>query len=428
MEFYLASPSVPVPREVHLVPGDKSITHRALLFAALAHGVSAIRQPLVSLDTRSTARVLRQLGTPVSALRHDATTVVRGGGFRPGSGQSLNCGNSGTTARLLLGMLAGRPVSARLTGDRSLRGRPMRRITQPLQRMGAQFPGDPATLPLGIIGGGLSALEWQSPVASAQVKGALLLAGVTGGVAVTVSEPVRSRDHTERMLASFGYTIVADQLHVRMEPTGLVVPFDLTVPGDPSSAAFLVGAALLGRQGTVRIAGVGLNPTRTGFLRVLERMGAQVTQHDPQEMAGEPTGTLVATAGGLQGATIDPTEVPSLIDEVPILACLAARATGESRFAGLGELRVKESDRLALIGENLRAVGVSAEVSGDTLTVVGTDRPLAGRVRTDGDHRIAMAFSVLGLGQAVEIDDPDCADVSFPGFAAALNNIARDVA
>lgn len=304
----------------------------------------------------------------------------------------------------------------------------MRRITEPLALMGAKFPGNPATLPITIIGGGLKSLEWHSPVASAQVKGALLLAGVTAGVPVTVSEPVRSRDHSERMLASFGYRIVVDRTQVRMEPTGRVVPFDLTVPGDPSSAAFLVGAALLGRQGTVRIAGVGLNSTRTGFLRVLERMGARVTLEDLSEMAGEPIGTILATAGPLRAAAIDALEVPSLVDEVPMLACLAARAEGESHFAGLSELRVKESDRLALIAENLRAIGVSASVSGDDLTVVGTDRPLAGRVRTAGDHRIAMAFGVLGWGQAVVIDDPACADVSFPGFHSALAAIAREVA
>jgi 3-phosphoshikimate 1-carboxyvinyltransferase len=304
----------------------------------------------------------------------------------------------------------------------------MRRVTEPLALMGARFPGNPASLPLTIIGGSLAPLEWHSPVASAQVKGALLLAGVTAGVAVTVSEPTQSRDHTERMLAAFGFRITIDGTTIRFEPTGRVTPFEFTVPGDPSSAAFLAAAAILGRSGAVRIAGIGLNPTRTGFLRVLARMGRPIAEEGVQESGGEPVGDLVVQAGPLRATTVLASEVPALIDEVPILACLAARAEGESRFEGLAELRVKESDRLALLAENLRALGVEASVSGDDLTVVGTDRPLAGRVRTDGDHRIAMAFAVLGAGQPVVIDDPGCADVSFPGFAAAVEAVHQEVA
>jgi 3-phosphoshikimate 1-carboxyvinyltransferase len=294
--------------------------------------------------------------------------------------------------------------------------------------MGATFPGDPTHLPLTIIGGRLQGLEWDSPVASAQVKGALLLAGVTAGVPVTIHEPIRSRDHTERILASFGYQLSLTETTVHFEPTGAVAPIEWVIPGDPSSAAFLVAAGLLGRQGAVRIAGVGLNPTRTGFLRVLERMGARVAAEGVRTIAGEPVGDLIASAGKLVATTVSPEEIPSLVDEVPILACLAARAEGESRFCGLAELRVKESDRLALLVENLVAIGVEASAHGDDLIVVGTDRHLRGPVRTAGDHRIAMAFAVLGRGQDLVIDDPECAAVSFPGFASALAAVQREVA
>lgn len=417
------------PRELHHVPGDKSITHRALLLAGLAPGSSTIHRPLTSLDARSTAAAIRALGGSVSPLRPGVATVsVVGNRLQTTAGIRLDCGNSGTTARLLLGVLAGRPGPVRLTGDQSLRRRPMRRVTAPLTAMGAVFPGDPATLPLSIIGGSLRPLEWHSPVASAQIKSAILLAGVTGEVPVTIVEPFPSRDHTERMLAAAGYRIETAGGAVRFEPTGELAPFEITIPGDPSSAAFLVAAALLGRGGSVRIAGVGLNPTRTGFLEVLRRMGARIHQDGLSEQSGEPMGDLVVEPGALRATTVVAAEVPSLIDEVPVLACLAARAEGESRFLGLAELRVKESDRLQLLATNLRAIGVVAEVSGDDLIVMGSDRPLQGRVITDGDHRIAMAFAVLGRGNRLTIDDPECAAVSFPGFAESLAAIEEETA
>lgn len=413
-------------RGTHRVPGDKSITHRALMLAALAIGKSRIIRPLTSLDARSTAAALRATGADITPLRHGATVEVEGRGFHRTAGVSLDCGNSGTTVRLLLGLLAGRPGPIRFTGDRSLRRRPMKRVTEPLGLMGARFEGDPDHLPLVMHGGPLRPIDWRSPVASAQVKSALLLAGVSGGVPVSVSEPVRSRDHTERMLASFGYTLDIRGTTVRMEPTGTVTPFEISIPGDPSSAAFLVGAALLGGQGEVTIVEVGLNPTRTGFLSVLERMGADISLGNERTMAGEPTGDITVKPSRLRATTIAPGEVASLVDEVPILACLAARADGESRFDGLAELRHKESDRLALLAQNLRAIGVEAAAEGDSLSIVGTDRPLAGQVRTEGDHRVAMAFGVLAKSGGIVVDDPDCAAVSFPGFGAALAAIEEE--
>ncbi len=411
----------------HRVPGDKSITHRALMLASLAVGRSRLTGALTALDARSTASVLRLLGARISPLRTGAVVTIEGrGGFARPSG-NLHCGNSGTTARLLLGLLAGHPIEARVTGDRSLRRRPMARVTDPLEAMGARITAREGRLPLTIQGGRLRPFHGQVAVASAQVKSALLLAGAAGRVAVTLEQPAPTRDHTERLLSSLGYTITTTQTGLHFEPTGEFRPLHLEIPGDPSSAAFLLAAALLGRRGLVRIAAVGCNPSRTGFLGVLARMGAVIGLEPVGEAASEPVADFLTAPTPLRAVRVEPALVPAIIDELPILAVLAARAEGESRFAGLGELRVKESDRLALLATNLRAVGVEAEAQGDDLIVLGTDRPLGGRVATGGDHRIAMAFGVLGQGGAIEIDDPACAAVSFPGFWEALAAVRREV-
>lgn len=410
------------------VPGDKSLTHRALLFAAIAGGTSHVGGGLTSLDARSSARVLRQLGASVSPLRPGAVLTVTGHRRLRRPDAVLHCGNSGTTTRLLLGLLSAHRFAATLTGDRSLRRRPMRRVTEPLARMGARFTehaGD--GLPLTVRGGPLRPLIWEMPVSSAQIKSALLLAGVAGGVEVAVREPAgRSRDHTERMLRSFGYRVEdgADGW-VRFAPTGRLEPFDFQVPGDPSSAAFLVGAAVLAEAGELRIAGVGLNPTRTGFLDVLARMGARVETDNLREEQGEPVGDLLVRPAALEATEVAAHEVAGLIDEIPMLAALAARARGTTVFRSVGELRVKESDRLALIAGNIRAVGGQAEVHGNDLHVAGAEAPPRGPVRTDADHRIAMAFAVLGTvpGARVRVDDVACAAVSFPGFPEALRAI-----
>lgn len=412
------------------VPGDKSITHRLLLLAAMARGESRIHGALTSLDAASSARVLRQLGARVSPLRPGAAVRIRAAGRLRRPAETLDCGNSGTTARLLLGLLAAHPFPARLTGDRSLRRRPMRRVTEPLGLMGARFEAaDLDRLPLRIRGGPLRPIEWPMPVSSAQIKSAILFAGVAAGCPVAFREPDgRSRDHSERLLRSFGYRVAESESGwVRFEPTGRIEPFDVTVPGDPSSAAFLVGAALLREADALRIAGVGVNPTRTGFLRVLARMGARVLQDDEREAGGEPVADLLAEPAPLRATTVAAEEIPGLIDEIPLLAVVASRARGVSRFLQVGELRVKESNRLELLAENLRAVGVAARAGSDVLEVEGGDRAPSGRIRTDGDHRIAMAFAVLGLvpGARVRVDDPACAAVSFPGFAAVLRALGR---
>lgn len=411
------------------VPGDKSITHRVLLLAALARGTSRIGGALTSLDARSTARVLRQLGAGLSPLRTGATTTVQGRGRFRRPIESLNCGNSGTTTRLLLGLLSAHQFSATLTGDSSLRRRPMRRVTGPLSEMGARFierNGD--GLPLTVEGARLKALIYDMPVSSAQIKSALLLAGVAGEAEVTLREPHgRSRDHTERLLRAFGYGIRESEGWIHFSPSGQVEPFEIEVPGDPSSAAFLVGAATLAEGGELRIAGVGVNPTRIGFLEVLRRMGGQVRIESQATQFGEPVGDLVVKPGALRGTEVHAREIPGLIDEIPILAVLASRAEGSTTFREVGELRVKESDRLALMAENLRAVGARAEVIGEDLVVEGSDTVPEGRVRTAADHRLAMAFAVLGtLPKArVRIDNLASAAVSFPNFPKTLRKIGK---
>jgi 3-phosphoshikimate 1-carboxyvinyltransferase len=409
------------------VPGDKSITHRALLLAAMARGTSHVGGALTSFDARSSARVLRQLGARISPLRPGTLVTIMGAGRLRRPERTLDCGNSGTTTRLLLGLLAGHRFAATLTGDASLRRRPMRRVTLPLGRMGARFTergGD--GLPLTIRGGALQPLRYEMPVSSAQIKSSLLLAGLVGGVEVSLREPHgRSRDHTERMLRAFGYAVAERDGWIDFRPDGALAPFDLQVPGDPSSAAFLVGAGVLAEAGEVTIAGVGLNPTRTGFLQVLQRMGALVEEEEQESRVGEPVGDLTVRPSPLRATSVSAGEIPGLIDEIPMLAVLASRAEGTTIFHEVGELRVKESDRLGLIAENLRAVGSRAEVVGDDLHVTGGDAPPRGAVRTAGDHRLAMAFKVLGTlpGAQVRIDDLACAAVSFPDFPRTLRGI-----
>jgi len=412
------------------VPGDKSLTHRALLLGALAPGTSHVGGALTSLDARSSARVLRQLGADVSPLRPEAVVTISGRRrFRRPSAR-LDCGNSGTTTRLLLGLLAAHRFPATLTGDASLRRRPMRRVTVPLGLMGARFTelAGRDGLPLEVRGGPLSPLRYEMPVSSAQIKSALLLAGVAGNVEVALREPHgRSRDHTERLLRAFGYRVEDRDGWIEFAPTGRLEPFAMQMPGDPSSAAFLVGAAVLAEGGELRIAGVGLNPTRTGFLDVIGRMGARPRVENVELCYGEPVGDLVVGPAALAGTEVGAGEIPGLIDEIPMLAALASRAAGTTIFRQVGELRVKESDRLGLIAANLRAVGARAEVVGDDLRVDGVSPVPRGRVRTAGDHRLAMAFAVLGTlaGARVAVDDLACAAVSFPGFPATLRSIRR---
>lgn len=422
------------------VPGDKSITHRALLLAALADGESRLRGLLAGGDPRATADVLRALGVDVPPLPPDGAAVrVRGrglSGLRPPE-KRLDCRNSGTTARLLLGILAGFPFAATVTGDESLRARPMRRVTEPLSRMGAGFTelGRPDRLPIRVVGGPLKPLQYAGVHASAQVKTALLLAGLTGGAEVRVTEPRASRDHSERMLDAMGVPVRRqfwpDGRHtVSVEPVRRLEPLDLVVPGDFSSAAFPAALALLAGGRPLRIRGVGVNPTRAGLLPVLERMGADIRVDGRRTVCGEPVGDLVVRPGPLRGTTVDGAEIPAMLDEVPVLAVLASLAEGETRITGAEELRVKESDRLAALARNLRALGADAEELPDGLVVRGGERPLRGEARSFGDHRIAMAFGVLAALPIhdVRVDDFAIADISFPGYRDELRRLATELA
>jgi 3-phosphoshikimate 1-carboxyvinyltransferase len=418
----------PLVGEVHL-PGDKSLSHRAVLFSAIAEGTTQLSGVLDSEDVRATIGAVRELGAHVELEAHADGSLA---GFVKGWGAlgprfyctTIDCGNSGTTARLLMGVLAGWPVEVTLVGDESLSRRPMRRVTTPLELMGAHFSATNAgTLPVTVHGtAALKPISYDSPVASAQVKSAVLLAGLRAQGRTKVTEPAASRDHTERMLPEFCVPIVRDTISYASTVEGPIVPCAIpsfAVPRDPSSAAFIVSAALLVPGSSVRLPGVSLNPTRAGFLRVLERMGASLTVVPFPATESERSGEInAAYTPHLWATTVTADEVPSLVDEVPILALVASQAHGETRFEGVGELRVKESDRLAAIVDGLTAMGASAEVDGDTLIVRGP-APLRGAAMDSlGDHRLAMTWAVAGLvaGSPVRVGRFEAVDVSYPRF------------
>jgi 3-phosphoshikimate 1-carboxyvinyltransferase len=418
--------------ELH-VPGDKSITHRALILAALATGTSRLSNCLTGEDCKSTAGVLRALGVAIPELT-TGRLEIRGVGLHGmhDASEPLDCGNSGTTARLMMGVVAGAGVGALFTGDASLQSRPMRRVTEPLTQMGVSVVelGEPGRLPMRFMGSVLREIEYRTPHASAQIKSALLLAGMVGGAHVRVIEPYASRDHTERMLRAVGVRIdettdSSGQHTVDLEPREVVFPLELSVPGDVSSAAFLIAAALLGIAGEVRIKNVGVNPTRTGFLDVVQEMGGQVRLENHRSVASEPVADIVASPSELHGVEIGGALIPRLIDELPLLAVLAARAEGQTRIRDASELRVKESDRLSALAGNFGALGVEVEESRDGLTVTGTTRALSGSVATRLDHRIAMSFGILAAepGNQITLDDPDVVRISFPEFWSVLQHV-----
>jgi 3-phosphoshikimate 1-carboxyvinyltransferase len=403
------------------VPGDKSISHRSLMFAALADGSSSIRGVLDSADVQSTAAVLRALGASIPPLSEAFEVSGLGARSLREPSRDLDCGNSGTTTRLVAGIAAACHFTTRFVGDASLSRRPMQRIAAPLGAMGALFQFERGDgLPMRIVGGSLAPIVWTSEAASAQVKSAILLAGIVAQVEVEVHEPSRSRDHTERMLAAQGAKVVVDGSSVRLAPpsSGKLEPLCITVPSDPSSAAFLAALAALADDGAIELPNVCLNPTRTGFFRALEQMGARVDIGGVRHEGGEELGTVTVRPSRLRGIELPVADVPSMIDELPLLACIAARAEGSTRVSGAAELRVKESDRIATVVSNLRAIGATAEETPDGFVVTGSDRPLRGSVSALGDHRIAMAFGILGAipGNAIEIDDPACVAVSYPRF------------
>ena len=410
-------------------PGDKSISHRAVLLGALAEGRTVARNFLRAQDTERTVACVQALGVAVEA---DGDTVrVYGRREWRAPERVLDAGNSGTTIRLLCGLLSGQPLEAVLDGDSSLRRRPMDRVASPLRRMGAEVEAREGRFPpVRVRGARLQGVRHELPVASAQVKSAILLAGLYADGATAVVEPAASRDHTERLLRAMGVDVRVRPLAggaVAVEVTGPAqpAPVEVAVPGDFSSAAFFVAAAAAQPGAELVVEHVGLNPTRTGLLEVLREMGACV-EVDLREVAGEPVGTLVLRGRRLRGVEVAGQRVPRLIDEVPALVVAAAVAEGHTVVRDAGELRVKESDRIRSVVRALRAVGVEAEELPDGLVVRGGRLP-GGAVESEGDHRIAMAFAVAGLLSegGVAVEGAECAAVSFPEFDRWLRTIAK---
>ena len=419
------------------VPGDKSISHRSLMFAALAVGETRIVGLLEGEDVLRTAAAMRALGAEIIQDAPGRWRVAgRGIGGLVEPADVLDMGNSGTAARLLCGILASHDLHAVMTGDESLRRRPMRRVTEPLRACGAVFDGrEGGRLPLAIRGArDALPLEYRLPVASAQVKSALLLAGLNAPGWTTIEEPEPTRDHTERMLRHFGAEVVVEQVGsgrvIRLLGQPELLAADVSVPGDPSSAAFPLVAALLVPGSAVTVRGVGLNPARIGLFATLREMGAALDIANERVEGGEPVGDVSVRYGPLRGIDVPPGRAPSMIDEYPVLAVAAAGAEGRTRMQGLGELRVKESDRLAATAAMLSVNGVCVAVHGDDLHVDGGPIPGGATVQTHMDHRIAMSALVLGQGAAapVAVDDSAFIDTSFPGFAALMQGLGAAVA
>jgi 3-phosphoshikimate 1-carboxyvinyltransferase len=382
------------------VPGDKSISHRYVLLAGIARGRTTVTGLGPGADVASSCECLRRLGVRLERTE-PAGAVIDGRGWSglQGATVPLDAGNSGTSMRLLAGLVAGRPFRTILTGDASLSRRPMRRVLDPLAAMGARVSDTSGHAPITIEGGALAGIPWASPVASAQVKSAIMLAGLSASGTTAITEPLRTRDHTERAFAAFGLACEVRGLTVFVSggQEATAPAESLHVPGDPSSAAVWAAAAAALPGGSVRLDGVCLNPRRLGFVRVLERMGARVTTDVQTTVAGEPVGTLHVAHGGHQAAVVAPEEVPDLVDELPVLAARAALG-GSLEVSGAAELRVKESDRIAALVAGLRALGVTADERQDGFLIDGSARPRGGTADAAADHRLVMAFALVGLG------------------------------
>jgi 3-phosphoshikimate 1-carboxyvinyltransferase len=421
-----ARPSAALSGRVR-APGDKSISHRALILAALAQGESRIEGLLESDDVLATRAAVAALGAQTQNLAPGICRVTGRGGLQQPEA-IIDCGNSGTAARLLMGAVAGWPIEVAFDGDASLRGRPMGRVAEPLIQMGARVTGE--RLPLRVDGGRLTAIDWISRTASAQVKSAILLAGLRAEGTTSVTEPAASRDHTERMLPLFGVEVRRAGLTASVEGGQALRPTDLTVPGDPSSAAFPLAAALIVPGSEVTVEGVMLNPARTGLFDTLIEMGADLTITHRREQSGETVGDITARASSLRGVEVPPERAAAMIDEYPILAALAATAEGTTVMRGLKELRIKESDRIALMARGLAACGVAVEEEAEGLIVAGGRVAGGATVETAHDHRIAMSHLVLGLAaeRPITVNHPEMIATSFPGFVEMMQGLGAEIA
>lgn len=417
-------------------PPDKSISHRAVILSSLAEGTSIIRNFLFAEDPLSTVNAFRQMGVEIRTEQQGArdrgqetNIIINGKGLSGLSAPKaeIDCGNSGTTMRFLCGVLSGQPFSAVLKGDASLTRRPMKRVMEPLSRMGAAFQSDNGYPPLTVSGGNLRPIDYRSPIASAQVKSAILLAGLYCDGVTSVTEPERSRDHTERMLKAAGVQLNVNGLTVNVKGRASLKPSDITVPNDFSSAAFFITAGLLVPGSEILIRNVGINPTRTGLLDILRSMGAQISLQDEKEVSGEPVTDIHVRHSRLSGVEVRGDMVPKTIDEFPVLCIAASLAQGATKITGAKELRVKESDRIATIAAELRKMGVSVDELEDGLIIEGRERLRPATVQSYGDHRIAMSMAIAGLMADGEttILDTDCIKTSFPGFMELLVSLQK---
>ncbi|MSS76288.1 MAG: 3-phosphoshikimate 1-carboxyvinyltransferase [Methyloglobulus sp.] len=411
------------------VPGDKSMSHRSIMLGSLAEGVTHVKGFLEAEDALATLQAFRDMGVQIEGPV-DGCVTIHGVGKHGlnAPAKELYLGNSGTSMRLLSGLLAGQPFNTVLTGDKSLSGRPMKRVTEPLALMGANIKTtDKGTAPLEITGraGQLQAIDYVMPMASAQVKSCLLLAGMYAQGETSVVEPAPTRDHTERMLAGFGYPVKREGNKVSINAAGKLTATDIDVPSDISSAAFFLVGASIASGSDITLRHVGINPTRTGVISILRLMGASIEILNEREVGGEPVADLRVVSKPLKGIDIPEELVPLAIDEFPVLFIAAACAEGETRLTGAEELRVKESDRIQVMADGLHIIGVDAQPTPDGMVIQGGGKIGGGTVTSHGDHRIAMAFAIAGLRANAPITILDCANVntSFPEFKDLAKNL-----
>lgn len=411
------------------VPGDKSISHRALMLGAIADGETSVSGFLAGEDCLATLAAMRTLG--INIEQHSATELsIRGNGLQglTAPGVALDMGNSGTAMRLMSGLLAGQRFASQLVGDDSLSSRPMGRIIKPLSMMGAQVESDGGMPPLHIQGGDLAAIDYRLPMASAQVKSAILLAGLYASGITRVTEPAVTRDHTERMLQSMAANVHSADGVVSIDPSQALKGCEIQVPADLSSASFVMLAALLADTADVLIRNVGINPTRTGVIDILLAMGGNIRLENRRDFGAEPVADIRVRSSNLRGGEVDPALVSLAIDEFPVLFVAAAAASGKTVFSGIGELRVKESDRIAAMASGMQALGIQVNESPDGAVVYGGQFS-GGVVQSHGDHRVAMSLAIAGsvASDTVTVEDTAAVDTSFPGFADCMTQLGLDV-
>ena len=406
------------------LPGDKSLSHRALIFAAMSNGESQISNLSDGNDVMSTRECLEHCG--IKIFDKGQTTFVRGGSFTDPT-VDLNCGNSGTTTRLLLGVLAGKGINARFVGDQSLSSRPMDRILDPLAKMGLKSISHDGKLPISIFKSDLNGISHNSLIPSAQIKSAILLAGIEANGETSTTESILSRNHTEIMLKKLGATLSTNNLTNTISKSSLSSLINFNVPGDPSTSSFFSTAAILLPNSSISIKNILLNPTRIGFYKIIEKMGAKLSYLNEKITFGEQIGSLTIVSSNLKSVNISKTDVPGLIDELPLIALLATQANGTTKVRDAEELRFKECDRIKAICKNLINMGANIKELDDGFIIKGPTPLKATKIKTYGDHRIAMTFAIAGLisKEEIELDNPDCVSISFPKFYQELERLKK---